>query len=149
MIQKFINSNATTTNYFHPKTSNVVYDAIPSTKVLYANHNYAVTLMRMESFSHVNKVENVTKYFQGKVVIVPVYYLEFHQLENEYLTLSWLNNKSMCDCIIENKDEYMASSRIKAIYKYLDQVVVIFEQDVKSIMGKENLIISKVNSYFK
>ena len=91
----------------------------------------------------------MTKYFQGKVVIVPVHYLEFHPLENEYLTLSWLNNKSMCDCIIENKDEYMASSRIKAIYKYLDQVVVIFEQDVKSIMGKENLIISKVNSYFK
>ena len=149
MIQKFINSNATTTNYFHPKTSNVVYDAIPSTKVLYANPNYAVTLMRMESFSHANKVENVTKYFQGKVVIVPVHYLEFHPLENEYLTLSWLNNKSMSDCIIENKDEYMASSRIKAIYKYLDQVVVIFEQDVKSISGKENLIISKVNSYFK
>ena len=55
----------------------------------------------------------------------------------------------MHDCIIENKNEYMTNSGIKAIYKYLDQVVVIFEHDVKSIRGKENLIISKVNSYFK
>ena len=148
MIQKFINSNATTTNYFHPRTSDIVYDAIPSTKVLYANANYAVALISMNSFSHVSKIENVVKYFQGKTVIVPVRYLEFHPLSNEYLSLSWINNKTMHDCIIENKNEYMTNSGIKAIYKYLDQVVVVFDNAIKSIKGKESQIISKVNSYF-
>ena len=66
----------------------IVYDAIPSTKVLYANANYAVALISMNSFSHVSKIENVVKYFQGKTVIVPVRYLEFHPLSNEYLSLS-------------------------------------------------------------
>jgi hypothetical protein len=55
----------------------------------------------------------------------------------------------MDDCIIEKPDEYMLSAGIKAIYKYLDQVVVIFQQNVKSIKGKETTIINKVNSYFK
>ena len=88
MIQKFINSNATSANYFNLKTSNVVYDAIPSTKVLYATPSYAVASMSMDSYSHVSKVQNVAKYFHGKMVIVPVPYLEFHPVNNEYLTLS-------------------------------------------------------------
>ena len=54
----------------------------------------------------------------------------------------------MHDCIIENKNEYMANSGIKAIYKYLDQVVVVFDKAIKSIKGKESQIISKVNYYF-
>ena len=148
MIQKFINSNATSTNYFNSKTSNVVYDAIPSTKVLYTTPSYAVASMSMNSYSHVNKVEDVVKYFKGKMVIVPVPYLEFHPVSNEYLTLSWICNKSMDDCVIEIQTEYMESSGIKAIYKYLNQVVVVFEQKVKSIKGKESQIINKVNSYF-
>jgi hypothetical protein len=88
MVQKFINSNATSTNYFNPGTSNVVYDAIPATKVQYSTGNYAVTTVNMNSYSHVNRVENVMRTFQGRPVVVPVPYLEFHPLTSEYLALS-------------------------------------------------------------
>ena len=54
----------------------------------------------------------------------------------------------MDDCVIEIQTEYMVSTGIKAIYKYLSQVVAVFEQKVKSIKGKESQIINKVNSYF-
>ncbi len=54
----------------------------------------------------------------------------------------------MKDCTIEIQTEYMKTLGIKAIYKYLNQIVVVFEQEVKSIKGKENQIINKINSHF-
>lgn len=51
----------------------------------------------------------------------------------------------MKDFVIENKNEYMINNKIKGIYKYLDQVLVVFDSSLNSIKGNENTIINTVN----
>ena len=51
----------------------------------------------------------------------------------------------MKDFVIENKNEYMINNKIKGIYKYLDQVLVVFDSSLNSIKGSENTIINAVN----
>lgn len=52
----------------------------------------------------------------------------------------------MQDFIIENKNEYMKNNKIIGIYKYMDQVVVVFDPSLSSIKGKETSIINGVNN---
>ena len=80
------------------------------------------------------------------MVSVPVHYDEYNKINSKYLTLSWINNKNMQDFIIENKNEYMKNNKIIGIYKYIDQVVVVFDPSLSSIKGKETSIINGVNN---
>ena len=145
MIQKIINTNANIEKYFNQFTSDIVYDGIPKAKTLYETGKYSVSELVVNSFSHTPKVEYVTKYVEGKIVSVPVHYNEYNEINAKYLSLSWINNKNMKDFVIENKNEYMINNKIKGIYKYLDQVLVVFDSSLNSIKGNENTIISTVN----
>ena len=145
MIQKIINTNANIEKYFNKFTSDVVYDGIPKAKTLYETEKYNVSELVVNSFSHTPKIEYVTKYVEGKIVSVPVHYNEYNEINAKYLSLSWINNKNMKDFVIENKNEYMVNNKIKGIYKYLDQVLVVFDQSLNSIKGNENTIINIVN----
>lgn len=146
MIEKIINSYATTKMYFNKNTSNIVYDGIPRVESLYQTANYNASRLTLNSFSHTSKITHVNKFAEGRMVSVPVHYDEYNKINSNYLALSWINNKNMQDFIIENKNEYMKNNKIIGIYKYIDQVVVVFDPSLSSIKGKETSIINGVNN---
>ncbi len=145
MVEKIINSNSSIERYFNKNTSNIVYDGIPKTSILYQTSKYSVSKLTLFSFSHTPKVQYVTRFAGNKVVSVPIHYNEYNKIDAKYLALSWINNTNMKDFVIENKNEYMVANKIHGIYKYVDQVAVIFDSSIKSIKGKENTIINCVN----
>lgn len=145
MVEKIINSHATTKRYFNRNTGDIVYDGIPTVENLYQTIDYNVSRLTLISFSHTAKVEHVNKFAHGRTVTVPVHYNEYNKINSKYLTLSWINDQNMQDFVIENKNEYMENNKIIGIYKYVDQVVVVFDPSITSINGKETTIINGIN----
>lgn len=145
MVEKIINSHATIKKYFNRNTSSIVYDGIPTVESLYQTINYNVSRLTLNSFSHTAEIEYVNKFAYGRMVSVPVHYEEYNKINSKYLTLSWINDKNMQDFAIENKNEYMKNNKIIGIYKYVDQVVVVFDSSITSIKGKETTIINGIN----
>ena len=141
-LENFFNSNDFfDSKYFHPNTSNIVFDAIPKFKVIYKTKAFTIASMDACSFSHTPRTHYETVHAYGETVDVPIEWNEYKEIHVNYLVLSFLVNDNKHDFRYPaSEDNELKKHSIIEVFKSINRVCLVFHSDIKSINEPESLI---------
>ena len=141
-LEDFFNSNEFfDSKYFHPNTSNIVFDAIPKFKVIYKTKTFTIASMDACSFSHTPRTHYETVHAYGETVDVPIEWNEYKEIHVNYLVLSFLVNDNKHDFRYPaSEDNELKKYSIIEVFKSINRVCLVFHPDIKSINEPESLI---------
>ena len=141
-LENFFNSNDFfDSKYFHPNTSNIVFDAIPKFKVIYKTKTFTIASMDACSFSHTPRTHYETVHAYGETVDVPIEWNEYKEIHVNYLVLSFLVNDNKHDFRYPaSEDNELKKYSIIEVFKSINRVCLVFHPDIKSINEPESLI---------
>ena len=141
-LENFFNSNDFfDSKYFHPNTSNIVFDAIPKFKVIYKTKTFTIASMDACSFSHTPRTHYETVHAYGETVDVPIEWNEYKEIHVNYLVLSFLVNDNKHDFRYPaSEDNELKKCSIIEVFKSINRVCLVFHPDIKSINEPESLI---------
>ncbi|MDY2887483.1 MAG: hypothetical protein SOT25_01740 [Malacoplasma sp.] len=141
-LEDFFNSNEFfDSKYFHPNTSNIVFDAIPKFKVIYKTKIFTIASMDACSFSHTPRTHYETVHAYGETVDVPIEWNEYKEIHVNYLVLSFLVNDNKHDFRYPaSEDNELKKYSIIEVFKSINRVCLVFHPDIKSINEPESLI---------
>ena len=141
-LENFFNSNDFfDSKYFHPNTSNIVFDAIPKFKVIYKTKAFTIASMDACSFSHTPRTHYETVHAYGETVDVPIEWNEYKEIHVNYLVLSFLVNDNKHDFRFPaSEDNELKKHSIIEVFKSINRVCLVFHPDIKSINEPESLI---------
>ena len=141
-LENFFNSNDFfDSKYFHPNTSNIVFDAIPKFKVIYKTKAFTIASMDACSFSHTPRTHYETVHAYGETVDVPIEWNEYKEIHVNYLVLSFLVNDNKHDFRYPaSEDNELKKHSIIEVFKSINRVCLVFHPDIKSINEPESLI---------
>ena len=141
-LENFFNSNDFfDSKYFHPNTSNIVFDAIPKFKVIYKTKAFTIASMDACSFSHTPRTHYETVHAYGETVDVPIEWNEYKEIHVNYLVLSFLVNDNKHDFRYPaSEDNELKKYSIIEVFKSINRVCLVFHPDIKSINEPESLI---------
>ena len=141
-LENFFNSNDFfDSKYFHPNTSNIVFDAIPKFKVICKTKAFTIASMDACSFSHTPRTHYETVCAYGETVDVPIEWNEYKEIHVNYLVLSFLVNDNKHDFRYPaNEDNELKKHSIIEVFKSINRVCLVFHPDIKSINEPESLI---------
>ena len=141
-LENFFNSNDFfDSKYFHPNTSNIVFDAIPKFKVIYKTKTFTIASMDACSFSHTPRTHYETVHAYGETVDVPIEWNEYKEIHVNYLVLSFLVNDNKHDFRYPaSEDNELKKHSIIEVFKSINRVCLVFHPDIKSINEPESLI---------
>ena len=141
-LENFFNSNDFfDSKYFHPNTSNIVFDAIPKFKVIYKTKTFTIASMDACSFSHTPRTHYETVHAYGETVDVPIEWNEYKEIHVNYLVLSFLVNDNKHDFRYPaSEDNELKKHSIIEVFKSINRVCLVFHSDIKSINEPESLI---------
>ena len=141
-LEDFFNSNDFfNSKYFHPNTSNIVFDAIPKFKVIYKTKAFTIASMDAYSFSHTPRTHYETVHAYGETVDVPIEWNEYKEIHVNYLVLSFLVNDNKHDFRYPaSEDNELKKYSIIEVFKSINRVCLVFHPDIKSINEPESLI---------
>ena len=141
-LEDFFNSNKFfDSKYFHPNTSNIVFDAIPKFKVIYKTKTFTIASMDACSFSHTPRTHYETVHAYGETVDVPIEWNEYKEIHVNYLVLSFLVNDNKHDFRYPaSEDNELKKHSIIEVFKSINRVCLVFHPDIKSINEPESLI---------
>ncbi|MDD6144954.1 MAG: hypothetical protein PUB26_01525 [Mycoplasmataceae bacterium] len=141
-LEDFFNSNEFfDSKYFHPNTSNIVFDAIPKFKVIYKTKTFTIASMDACSFSHTPRTHYETVHAYGETVDVPIEWNEYKEIHVNYLVLSFLVNDNKHDFRYPaSEDNELKKHSIIEVFKSINRVCLVFHPDIKSINEPESLI---------
>ena len=141
-LENFFNSNDFfDSKYFHPNTSNIVFDAIPKFKVIYKTKAFTIASMDACSFSHTPRTHYETVHAYGEIVDVPIEWNEYKEIHVNYLVLSFLVNDNKHDFRFPaSEDNELKKHSIIEVFKSINRVCLVFHPDIKSINEPESLI---------
>ena len=141
-LENFFNSNDFfDSKYFHPNTSNIVFDAIPKFKVIYKTKTFTIASMDACSFSHTPRTHYETVHAYGETVDVPIEWNEYKEIHVNYLVLSFLVNDNKHDFRFPaSEDNELKKHSIIEVFKSINRVCLVFHPDIKSINEPESLI---------
>ena len=141
-LENFFNSNDFfDSKYFHPNTSNIVFDAIPKFKVIYKTKAFTIASMDACSFSHTTRTHYETVHAYGETVDVPIEWNEYKEIHVNYLVLSFLVNDNKHDFRYPaSEDNELKKCSIIEVFKSINRVCLVFHPDIKSINEPESLI---------
>ena len=141
-LENFFNSNDFfDSKYFHPNTSNIVFDAIPKFKVIYKTKAFTIASMDACSFSHTPRTHYETVHAYGETVDVPIEWNEYKEIHVNYLVLSFLVNDNKHDFRYPaSEDNELKKCSIIEVFKSINRVCLVFHPDIKSINEPESLI---------
>ena len=141
-LENFFNSNDFfDSKYFHPNTSNIVFDAIPKFKVIYKTKAFTIASMDACSFSHTPRTHYETVHAYGETVDVPIEWNEYKEIHVNYLVLSFLVSDNKHDFRYPaSEDNELKKHSIIEVFKSINRVCLVFHPDIKSINEPESLI---------
>ena len=141
-LENFFNSNDFfDSKYFHPNTSNIVFDAIPKFKVIYKTKAFTIASMDACSFSHTPRTHYETVCAYGETVDVPIEWNEYKEIHVNYLVLAFLVNDNKHDFRYPaSEDNELKKHSIIEVFKSINRVCLVFHPDIKSINEPESLI---------
>ena len=141
-LENFFNSNDFfDSKYFHPNTSNIVFDAIPKFKVICKTKAFTIASMDACSFSHTPRTHYETVHAYGETVDVPIEWNEYKEIHVNYLVLSFLVNDNKHDFRFPaSEDNELKKHSIIEVFKSINRVCLVFHPDIKSINEPESLI---------
>ena len=141
-LENFFNSNDFfDSKYFHPNTSNIVFDAIPKFKVICKTKAFTIASMDACSFSHTPRTHYETVHAYGETVDVPIEWNEYKEIHVNYLVLSFLVNDNKHDFRYPaSEDNELKKHSIIEVFKSINRVCLVFHPDIKSINEPESLI---------
>ena len=141
-LENFFNSNDFfDSKYFHPNTSNIVFDAIPKFRVIYKTKAFTIASMDACSFSHTPRTHYETVHAYGETVDVPIEWNEYKEIHVNYLVLSFLVNDNKHDFRYPaSEDNELKKHSIIEVFKSINRVCLVFHPDIKSINEPESLI---------
>ena len=141
-LENFFNSNDFfDSKYFHPNTSNIVFDAIPKFKVICKAKVFTIASMDACSFSHTPRTHYETVHAYGETVDVPIEWNEYKEIHVNYLVLSFLVNDNKHDFRYPaSEDNELKKHSIIEVFKSINRVCLVFHPDIKSINEPESLI---------
>ena len=141
-LENFFNSNDFfDSKYFHPNTSNIVFDAIPKFKVICKTKAFTIASMDACSFSHTPRTHYETVHAYGETVDVPIEWNEYKEIHVNYLVLSFLVNDNKHDFRYPaSEDNELKKCSIIEVFKSINRVCLVFHPDIKSINEPESLI---------
>ena len=141
-LENFFNSNDFfDSKYFHPNTSNIVFDAIPKFKIISKTKAFTIASMDACSFSHTPRTHYETVHAYGETVDVPIEWNEYKEIHVNYLVLSFLVNDNKHDFRYPaSEDNELKKHSIIEVFKSINRVCLVFHQDIKSINEPESLI---------
>ena len=141
-LEDFFNSNEFfDSKYFHPNTSNIVFDAIPKFKVIYKTKAFTIASMDACSFSHTPRTHYETVCAYGETVDVPIEWNEYKEIHVNYLVLAFLVNDNKHDFRYPaSEDNELKKHSIIEVFKSINRVCLVFHPDIKSINEPESLI---------
>ena len=141
-LEDFFNSNEFfDSKYFHPNTSNIVFDAIPKFKIISKTKVFTIASMDACSFSHTPRTHYETVCAYGETVDVPIEWNEYKEIHVNYLVLSFLVNDNKHDFRYPaSEDNELKKHSIIEIFKSINRVCLVFHPDIKSINEPESLI---------
>ena len=141
-LENFFNSNDFfDSKYFHPNTSNIVFDAIPKFKIICKTKAFTIASMDACSFSHTPRTHYETVHAYGETVDVPIEWNEYKEIHVNYLVLSFLVNDNKHDFRYHaSEDNELKKHSIIEVFKSINRVCLVFHQDIKSINEPESLI---------
>ena len=141
-LENFFNSNDFfDSKYFHPNTSNIVFDAIPKFKIICKTKAFTIASMDACSFSHTPRTHYETVHAYGETVDVPIEWNEYKEIHVNYLVLSFLVNDNKHDFRYPaSEDNELKKHSIIEVFKSINRVCLVFHQDIKSINEPESLI---------
>ena len=141
-LENFFNSNDFfDSKYFHPNTSNIVFDAIPKFKVICKTKAFTIASMDACSFSHTPRTHYETVHAYGETVDVPIEWNEYKEIHVNYLVLSFLVNDNKHDFRYPaSEDNELKKYSIIEVFKSINRVCLVFHPDIKSINEPESLI---------
>ena len=141
-LENFFNSNDFfDSKYFHPNTSNIVFDAIPKFKVICKTKAFTIASMDACSFSHTPRTHYETVHAYGETVDVPIEWNEYKEIHVNYLVLSFLVNDNKHDFRYPaSEDNELKKHSIIEVFKSINRVCLVFHPDIKSINKPESLI---------
>ena len=141
-LENFFNSNDFfDSKYFHPNTSNIVFDAIPKFKIISKTKVFTIASMDACSFSHTPRTHYETVCAYGETVDVPIEWNEYKEIHVNYLVLSFLVNDNKHDFRYPaSEDNELKKHSIIEVFKSINRVCLVFHPDIKSINEPESLI---------
>ena len=141
-LENFFNSNDFfDSKYFHPNTSNIVFDAIPKFKIISKTKVFTIASMDACSFSHTPRIHYETVFAYGETVDVPIEWNEYKEIHVNYLVLSFLVNDNKHDFRYPaSEDNELKKHSIIEVFKSINRVCLVFHPDIKSINEPESLI---------
>ena len=141
-LENFFNSNDFfDSKYFHPNTSNIVFDAIPKFKIISKTKAFTIASMDACSFSHTPRTHYETVHAYGETVDVPIEWNEYKEIHVNYLVLSFLVNDNKHDFRYPaSEDNELKKHSIIEVFKSINRVCLVFHPDIKSINEPESLI---------
>ena len=141
-LENFFNSNDFfDSKYFHPNTSNIVFDAIPKFKIICKTKAFTIASMDACSFSHTPRTHYETVCAYGETVDVPIEWNEYKEIHVNYLVLSFLVNDNKHDFRYPaSEDNELKKCSIIEVFKSINRVCLVFHPDIKSINEPESLI---------
>ena len=141
-LENFFNSNDFfDSKYFHPNTSNIVFDAIPKFKVICKTKAFTIASMDACSFSHTPRTHYETVRAYGETVDVPIEWNEYKEIHVNYLVLAFLVNDNKHDFRYPaSEDNELKKHSIIEVFKSINRVCLVFHPDIKSINEPESLI---------
>ena len=141
-LENFFNSNDFfDSKYFHPNTSNIVFDAIPKFKIICKTKAFTIASMDACSFSHTPRTHYETIHAYGETVDVPIEWNEYKEIHVNYLVLSFLVNDNKHDFRYPaSEDNELKKHSIIEVFKSINRVCLVFHPDIKSINEPESLI---------
>ena len=141
-LENFFNSNDFfDSKYFHPNTSNIVFDAIPKFKIISKTKVFTIASMDACSFSHTPRTHYETVHAYGETVDVPIEWNEYKEIHVNYLVLSFLVNDNKHDFRYPaSEDNELKKHSIIEVFKSINRVCLVFHPDIKSINEPESLI---------
>ena len=141
-LENFFNSNDFfDSKYFHPNTSNIVFDAIPKFKIICKTKAFTIASMDACSFSHTPRTHYETVHAYGETVDVPIEWNEYKEIHVNYLVLSFLVNDNKHDFRFPaSEDNELKKHSIIEVFKSINRVCLVFHPDIKSINEPESLI---------
>ena len=141
-LENFFNSNDFfDSKYFHPNTSNIVFDAIPKFKVICKTKAFTIASMDACSFSHTPRTHYETVRAYGETVDVPIEWNEYKEIHVNYLVLSFLVDDNKHDFRYPaSEDNELKKCSIIEVFKSINRVCLVFHPDIKSINEPESLI---------
>ena len=141
-LENFFNSNDFfDSKYFHPNTSNIVFDAIPKFKIISKTKVFTIASMDACSFSHTPRTHYETVHAYGETVDVPIEWNEYKEIHVNYLVLAFLVNDNKHDFRYPaSEDNKLKKHSIIEVFKSINRVCLVFHPDIKSINEPESLI---------